>query len=412
MQQKFNTNTIVSKFIKALLANTYIPLIPIWKPGRNLIKGSKYIAQGYIIEAKQSYDSSTDFNEVTGNWNLNSIYNSTYFNILEPFIEDKFYRNITTNYISNTSIYDSNTHKYLGEYLRMVRDLHNLDLMPYYNCWDGSFSDKLRIKNIVVTANQSTAEVVNTNTVNDGYKTLIIPIKCNQDYTIYINSNSPVYIASIFYNDDIILSPNVYGVNRINYSTYNKPFLYNIKINENNIGKDVYYKNHLKLLIQVPLNNISKVVVLEGNYIDTTLLINNGFNELPKMYFGKNIDELSDYDVSKYFKTYSSLLRNVTDDVFAFSNRLIEYLLLNVIDLNDNITDNIKRIQEYASSYTCKNLNKQWYTIPYIKGVWTDNLRQFLYTLVTTLTTNNVTIDISGYVDKDTATIIERGQNI
>ena len=59
------------------------------------------------------------------------------------------------NYISNTSYYDSNTHYFLGQYLRMIRDLYNIDLMAYYNCWCGNILDNLRL-NIQKAQNTST----------------------------------------------------------------------------------------------------------------------------------------------------------------------------------------------------------------------------------------------------------------
>lgn len=57
-----------------------------------------------------------------------------FFEVLEPYVEGEEYFGITSNYNSNTSSYDAETHEYLGNYLRMYRDLHNIDLMSYYNC--------------------------------------------------------------------------------------------------------------------------------------------------------------------------------------------------------------------------------------------------------------------------------------
>ena len=38
--------------------------------------------------------------------------------------------NFTKNYVIDSSVYDSKTHAYLGDFLRFMRDYHKLDLMP------------------------------------------------------------------------------------------------------------------------------------------------------------------------------------------------------------------------------------------------------------------------------------------
>lgn len=69
----------------------------------------------------------------------NSIYdnnqlNKPFFEILEPYVKGNYYRGITSNFESESSLYDYKTHYYLGEYLRYIRDLDGINLMPYYNC--------------------------------------------------------------------------------------------------------------------------------------------------------------------------------------------------------------------------------------------------------------------------------------
>jgi len=38
--------------------------------------------------------------------------------------------------ISKSSYYDSDTHYRLGRYLRYIRDVYNINLMPFYNCYN------------------------------------------------------------------------------------------------------------------------------------------------------------------------------------------------------------------------------------------------------------------------------------
>ena len=81
----------------------------------------------------------------------------------------------------------------------------------------------------------------------------------------------------------------------------------------------------------------------------------------------------------------------------------------------DEITKNVSRIQEYASSSTNANKNLVMkYTNPYTPGVWDESLRSYLYGMMVTAknTTGKPLVDINGYVDKDTEQIITRGQEV
>lgn len=90
--------------------------------------GFRYITKEYIVEAKVDYTPSVvEPGPQTPT-------DTRYFKIIKPYVEGMHYNGITTNYTSNSSTYDSETHEYFGNYLRWYRDLHDIDLMPYYNC--------------------------------------------------------------------------------------------------------------------------------------------------------------------------------------------------------------------------------------------------------------------------------------
>lgn len=76
---------------------------------------------------------------------------------------------------------------------------------------------------------------------------------------------------------------------------------------------------------------------------------------------------------------------------YPYSNRLIEYLLINTIDSEDTIGQNVERVQSYF------NLN---YSASTIKGAWSYYLRRRLYSLYMS-NDNCKHLDISGYVDSD-----------
>lgn len=419
MFQSFNSTNLVTKFVKDLLKTTYVPTVGVWKPGKYLIKDFIYITSGYIVKANKNYDPENDSNKVE------SIYakderGKPYFTILEPYVEGKFYRGITSNYESNTSSYDSTTHYYLGEYLRLARDIHNIDLMPYYNCWSGQFLNNISIKGGSIKTETNIAS-----------KVAVIPIKYNQTYTIYIDSDTPISMITCYY-DGTTISP----TNKIDstYQTkarasFNEPFTYKVKVSgsigessNNNLSLNERY---LTLLIQLSNINATNIVILEGNYSKTNIINNSTqVNELPSIYFGtddKGKSILPNLDLNNYLCSVSSLTRSINAS-YAFNDRLIEYLLWNVITRDDVIDQNIKLVQREAElNKTLINVQDQNgsinkkivpYTYPSIRGIWDNNLRYYLYTLATKNVKTPLFLDVNGFVDKDVEDILRKGKSI
>lgn len=386
----------------------------------------------YYISIPRETPNNFTFYEITQS--IKTIYdtnenNEPYFDIIEPYIAGEFYRGLTTNYISNSFLYDSKTHYYLGEYLRFIRDYKKIGLMPYYNCWDGRYSDTLRI-----ITNDNDKVLKTSNNLKDGYKTMIVPIKINTKYTIYIDSSLPVEFASIYYDGVNVLNEKqsdtssyykIYDYLHKDYCSFNQPFTYietedSTSVNGEATTNINILQNQLVLLIQIPDINTSTVVVLEGDYtntqlinIDNKLIINDDGttkliqkeNAICEKYYGKEITELSNEIQEERFKSPSSLVQVIDGNNYAFNNRLIEYLLLNVIDSTEEISNNIYMIQKQISDYTSKNKLGEKYTNSYIKGVWDLKMRDYIFRLITQGKTKH-TVDINGFVDKDTERVL------
>lgn len=417
--QKYFIDNLISRFIKCLLCDTYIPIVNIWKEGKSLIKGFTYITQDKkIVVAKKDYN----IGDLIA---PKSSLDSDFFTIISDYVEGEFYRGITSNFESNSALYDSDTHKNLGKYLRYIRDMYDIDLMPYYNCYSGISSDLIRIDN---------NQIVENNTIEDGLISYLVPIRFNEKYTIYYNSDIPFYIVPVYYDgikvQRVVNSEGFnYPIERINICNNNQPYLFNeIKFDANNlydeISPSIAFNNYLHLLIQVPKNKYSNLLVLEGDYTYINKNLNNvnnlSINRLPQVFIGDGINsnEISNNLLNDIFKPYSSLRENVSDINYAFSDRLVEYLLYSPIIKKDRIRFNIKRIQDYASS---ENLEKSFikyldnediksFSQTYVSDIWSNNLRYYLYNFITQNNKTPLYKDINGYVDKDSEFIIEKGK--
>ena len=105
---------------------------------------------------------------------------------------------------------------------------------------------------------------------------------------------------------------------------FTKPQLYSFEITSKNLYS---MKNNLYLAIQVPYNNTSSVVVLEGDYTKSRFIEADEKNIL----------------IPKFKNNYSLLSAN-SNKSYAFSYRLIEYLSNNIIHKNTELTGNIAKI--------------------------------------------------------------------
>ena len=129
MYQKFFTKTIESKFIKNLLYNTALPRYKVVTNNDYIFEGYNYIYHDQIILCTKS----------------GYVYEHNFRTILN-YEFGKRYPKFTENYISEYGYYDSDTHEWLGNYLRYIKDLFHINLMPFYNCYSGKWADNVSIK--------------------------------------------------------------------------------------------------------------------------------------------------------------------------------------------------------------------------------------------------------------------------
>ena len=112
------------------------------------------------------------------------------------------------------------------------------------------------------------------------------------------------------------------------------------------------HEDDLKLFIKLPIDNKSSITVLEGDYTDfndriakvenvTPGLIDNRLAVIPNSTV-INFEYGNLETISRLITPLQLLMAN-TQESYPFADRLIEYLVGNVITPEDEIGDNIKR---------------------------------------------------------------------
>lgn len=433
MLQEFFKTSMYCKAIKYILSQTALPLYRTITSDEYIIQGCTYIYKDKILQCTKSgmflglntanytedhlyvnehitvsddpdYVKVRKFVPIDGE--LKSVYEYDYLKVTDdvirqyyrPFAEyrivddyefGQFIPGMTHYHISNVNYYDSQTHRYLGEYLRCLRDIKGIDLMSLYNCFTYQFADNVYIS-------PKTKRTYIEEELPSTSKVALIPIKFNKKYTIALDCPFKVYLKSIFYKDYLLrdldgesllterLTETFKSFNSISFK---HPITYEIKVDEPDMLK---YEKYLYLAIQLPSENTSSITVLEGDYTTISDLYVSDVSSM---------DLIPDAQVSNIFKTQLSLLSHNDNKQHPFSNKLIEYLLENTIDSRELVNENISKI-ETEVGYT-----------PRFKGHWSNTLRYILYNKYMNLdnSTKLVKKDILGFVDSELEDAISRG---
>ena len=121
MYTKFYDNTIITKFVKELVAKTNVPFISTWKPGDFAIRGMLYLTKDAIWKCQHT-GWPTDINDICDENHISTrLLGSNvdedkirFFTRVSPYVFGEEYHNITGRYESKILGYDNTTHFYLG----------------------------------------------------------------------------------------------------------------------------------------------------------------------------------------------------------------------------------------------------------------------------------------------------------
>lgn len=395
---EFNSRTIISGYIKQLLSSVFLPSCKIFRNEEEL---RDYFSPAQTASVLPSYNE--DLIAIIKNYKPNEDWFVKVKQDLstEPLMRyryNHFYVNLTKKMKLENDLYDSYTHRYLGEYLRFIRDYFDLNLMSMYNCFD------------------STIEIQNNK------KYFIIPIKYGKEYSLFTSKNAITYYIDTNYSDGELQLTSPYTLSKNTSSacillqplhplpgTIEEP---GQPLSENKFS-NVFKEKNLRFIIETNISDTSPLVILEGNYSNykyyfSNVQINYEKNKDRKYLYEKEYTELFNDDINKSnFQLINQL--NVSNENYPIADRLIEYLFGNVITDLDPISKNIidakkkfaYRYQRDKSGQLVVNLNS-------INGKFTIMDRfKMLDAISMNQKYDTDKQDLLGYVDKDVEAVLD-----
>ena len=374
MFQQIFKDTLGGRFIKALLSETALPLHVSVSPGDFLVQDRVYYYRSYIIKCTRS--------GILGDLSDTG----AQFEQLRLFDEED--KQNAYKYFSYANYYDPDTHHQLGNYLRYYKSKTGINLFPCYNCYCNHSLPDVQLEK---SGTQVTAKSVTTQTA----KVIGFPILANKRYSISIDSNSEVLLRCTIRNsnghvNDSTVDCNLSGSSRILTKTrFDEPFDYIFSPTGDALNKVLAQQKNLWLIIQLPSDNESSIVVYEDCFFDYTYLTNSVHCTPDGVYARGTLNP--------------SLSLINTHESYAFSDRLIEYLLNNVITQENSQENNFGKAQKAIirqhsadpdSLETMKNCSK-------VKNIWSDLISEEVYNMSKEFSKDNFFLDQDGYINKD-----------
>lgn len=387
MFQKFYTDTLGSRFIKSLLAQTPIPVFDSVTEGDLLTTGCYYVYRDFIIHCVESGLLHTNARDTLMPSNMvypaRSEISSSSARFYVVAYTDEYNRQYCSAYRSNVNHYDSQTHYHLGRYLRYLNTTKNINLMPYYNCFNGTYFPDLELY-----VDEGKVKIKRVS--KQHYKIVGIPVLFGHSYTIALDCPTQILLRACIHDDSGYVEelPGLQNTFQdtarvLGHCSFHNPVTISVGMSE---SKYAMQERNLYLIIQLPLNNTSSIVVLE-NYTKPAKVVCN------------------ENSVKQATLLNPSLLSINTHSPVAFSNRIIEYLLGNVISSSDPHSKDIIKVQQALS-----NINANYKTGLkqgiYRWGVWDNNIATLIHDLLEQTAEDQYSCDHDGNINKDVEQIL------
>jgi hypothetical protein len=456
--------TYHSKYL--IYPNTIPENLPPQYPAK--MRYAPYLKDGYLQvytdgawhNCHTSFDGNSDHSTLHKNANI------PYTTI--PYTYGQKILNYTKNLQIQNTVYDSYTHEYLGDYLRFHRDFANINLMPLYNCFSNRACPHLDIS-FTIGNNYEVKFKTDQSFETALYKYYMVPVKFFKDYTIAIDSSASIEVCCCIYDEYHNKDEDFSDIPKLTYQCFGDlqfktPVLYTKLQNLNKLLLDpsnekndlCQQEDNLKLILKIPANNNSSIVILEGDYtryndivtskvsgdaltdselslllptptgtetwedvsIKLTELLTDPTSEVSTLLTTlvaekseKTHIKVTNKTVINYQKdleawkcltdkliTPLQLLRTNTGESYPFADRLVEYLVGNAITVNEEIQDNVVR----AKTVISKNCEPNIYSIIAEDGIWEPILQCLIYDYINeNHDTHDINHDILGFIDKD-----------
>jgi hypothetical protein len=312
------------------------------------------------------------------------------YDIVELYEEGSTVPGVTEDFMSTRGYYDSDTHMKLGDYLRLLRSMYDIDLMSLYNCYCNLYVDNIDLSSEKLMEGR-----------NHKYKITLVPVKFNRTYTVAMNTDFPVFMKPVLYDGKLIRNADgdfVYNnkytsIKKINHATFSQPF--NVTISNTDSEAQALERN-LYLAIQIPTSVLTPIVVLEGefsNYNSEQFYDVGMFNWSIEPYVNSVL-------VSKASLLNTPKESSQLDNSPTFSDRLVEYLVRHTIDNRETLSENIIRVTDAFG-----------HQVGY-EGSWSTELRGKIFSAYMKLQHIKEEFcyeDILGYIDKDVEDALNKG---
>lgn len=438
--QEFFNNSLECGFIKNILSNIAIPLYDTISLGDYIVKGGIYAYKTTIIRCTQSgyfyvkgFPAALRINErlkvqneglvITDGAGDQEKGSEAKWEQIAIYTFGKDSTNLTQTFDSKYSYYDSETHKYLGNYLRCIRDIFDINLMPYYNCFSYNILNNVRI---YYYKDPERATKLDRGLPDDSgwrceiaedtnYKYIVVPIKYNKTYSISIDCPSPVIVMPVLYGYNSLISIDINGetkditndffnkmafVKEFNRLDFRKPVKMQVDLDNfvdgvSGINQETLYilEDYLYLLIRLPAENKSSIVVLEGDYTSTYCknTINMEYADI------NNVDKFTPHSFDMVNQVVPSLIQVNTGVSYPYSNRLVEYLtttpITNITTIKNNLLNVNKKLGLKENDF------------------WDNYIRLTAYNrYMERDITNAYKFDISGFIDRTVEEALDGGK--
>lgn len=364
--------------IKQILSSFNLPRCGKHVQGRYYLAGQHYIRDGWLYSVtKSGKDIADDVKTVSYS------------------IGDEV-PGITGTLQPTSSIYDSKTHAYLGNYLRFLRDFVGIDLMGLYNCNAYDMPGSMSAKHPDYSG-------ISFSTDDSGYFLMMVPVRWGMKYTVAIDWHGPLEMACAHFGNGALLDRSMIEgtYKKVSGPRFNHPFIYEPG-DCPDLGDDK--ESELKLFFKIPASCTSSLVVLEGDFTkcssDNMYMADNASMGMllggyaPSACDVQENDSLAVNCQSFDYVTKNQLLSMNLGSKALLADRLVEYLSLQVVSPMDDILTNMKRLQRTL-------LNKfGGYSVKEY-GRWDDSMREAIYRYLWSTGLIHKKEDLLAYFDKD-----------